>query len=43
MTAKNDITSLEDIKLLVNTFTLKFKDDFIGPFLMKNRQSLETS
>ncbi|MFV8354154.1 group III truncated hemoglobin [Flavobacterium sp. XS2P14] len=32
MTAKNDIASLEDIKLLVNTFYSQVqKDDFIGP------------
>ena len=32
MTAKNDITSLEDIKLLVDTFYSQVqKDDFIGP------------
>ena len=32
MTAKNDIATLEDIKLLVNTFYSQVqKDDFIGP------------
>ena len=32
MTAKNDITSFEDIKLLVDTFYSQVqKDDFIGP------------
>ena len=32
MTAKNDITSLEDIKLLVDTFYSQVqKDDFLGP------------
>jgi hemoglobin len=32
MTAKNDISTLDDIKLLVDTFYTKVqKDDFIGP------------
>lgn len=32
MTAKNDIASLEDIKLLVNTFYSQVQtDDFLGP------------